>query len=266
MAKHYIHYFKRRIKTRVSKKEEDAFWAQPQDEDAGFDQPEFHTTRRGTGPASEIVEGDVIWLISLIESPWGKTRASLDGKVIVGKVEKPESESVKFHADQGSKWYNLNDIENHLALLKSTDSKGRIKDLVPPGATGIGLYLQSIRRLANPEILIERANELDQTPFDFISYRIKDGTKPAFMKVQELLANNKLVFWDRYGLPRRLSERKEQVDTGKLDAHLMNKIAEASTVWGIESPLYKEKDSYSEKEYNMAVQLDKYEKVEVSNS
>ena len=96
---------------------------------------------------------------------------------------------------------------------------------------------------------------------NFISYRIADGTQQAFEKVQELLKRGNKVFWDRWCLPRRLAERRECVNDKALDAQLMSHLQMASVVWGIESPLYADVESYAQKECAAARELGTYKRV-----
>lgn len=261
MAEHFIHYLKRKIHKNVSKKEVREFYALNQQSDEGFDRPAFHITKSKKGVATKIKPGDVIWIISIIDTPWGSSNPSLDGKIVVKKIEITETH-IKYHAGKSSNWYNFNDITKWMHGLQTINSKESVKNLIDANKN-VGQKLQGIRRLFNPGILIKRSEELSALPYDFVSYRMKDGTEHAFSKVTELVKNGEIVFWDRYCLPRRLAERREYVDDEKLDVHLTHKIAGARQVWGIETILYKEKESYSEKEYNLAILLNKYKSVAI---
>ena len=97
--------------------------------------------------------------------------------------------------------------------------------------------------------------------FDFISYRISDGTKAAFGKARTLISEQKPVFWDRWSLPRRLAERRERLGDHPLDATIKAGIRGAAVVWGIEKPLYAQRGSYAARERKLAQRLKKYRPV-----
>jgi hypothetical protein len=99
----------------------------------------------------------------------------------------------------------------------------------------------------------------------FVSYRISDGSRGAFRKVHDLIEQGKVVFWDRWSLPRRLAERRE-IDPDPyfrrtLDEYLLEKLEKSAHVWGIESKKYSAEGSYSEKERSRAMKLGTYHSV-----
>jgi hypothetical protein len=254
--KHFVHYITREIKE--WKPEKDSFFIQTQDLDDGFDRPMFHITRRKSGPTSEIKQGSIIWLFSILKSPWGKLPPSLDAKFIVEKVEILPDGKTKFHASKDSKWFPLFDASIVIQNLYSIDKYGKKNKLWPDVHKPLGIYLQSIRQLSNWNELFIYSDFITNSKFEFISYRIQDGTKHAFFATQNLIKNGSIIFWDRYNLPRRLVERRELVSDIKLDEYLMKKIESSYRVHGIETPKYSEENSYSLKEAELAKKLMKY--------
>jgi hypothetical protein len=258
MGNHYIHYLTRKIDGKLSKVKANKFYALDQQLDEGFIRPKFHITRSRKGPATKIKVGDTIWIISLIKSPWGKTAPSLDAKIIVDNIQVTKKGYLKYIASKNSEWYHLCDMSECLFDLQTIDSRNKSKLLIENTINSIGIYLQSIRQLKNYEKIIEWSKHINISEYHFISYRIKDGTKAAFQKAHELLNNEKIIFWDRYCLPRRLSERREFICDRLLDSYLIEKLKKSVKVWGIESKLYAQNDSYSYKEFKLAKQLNKF--------
>ena len=255
---HFAHYLKRKVKMRFSKREIELFYKQNQNLEDGFDKPKYHITRRKSGPVTRIKTGDIIWLFSILESPWGEMPPSLDAKIIVEEVRRTKEGYYKFIAGPDSVWFNLNDATKCIAQIKTIDSKGNIKNLITKEKNILGKQLQSIRQIKNEKSLLDYLDVIENKGFDFVSYRIKDGTKLAFLKVIRLLEQGKIVFWDRYCLPRRLAERREYVSDCKLDDHLIGILKKSETVWGIETKCYAVKNSYSIKEKETAIELKKY--------
>lgn len=72
------------------------------------------------------------------------------------------------------------------------------------------------------------------------------------------MAQGETVYWDRWSLPRRLSERRETVDDTIPDEYLFGKIAGSSLTWGIETKHDKDVDNYAYREYQLAISLKKY--------
>lgn len=238
------------------------WYATPQRLGAGFDKPVFHLTRRKTGAVEDIKEGDTIWLISELKSPWGKLPPSLDAKIVVQKVCPYLDEWKKFIADPiSSQWFPLTDC---LDILRKLESETRMREkqvLIPhtkEAGQQIGIFLQSIRKLHSANELLKWAENIQKKPFHFISYRIKDGTQCAFEKTKQLTGANEVVFWDRWSLPRRLAERREKTSGKALNQRLLEILRKSNVVWGIESELYAKKGSYSEKECRIANELGVY--------
>jgi hypothetical protein len=256
MSDHFIHYLKREITTCIQEQSE-PFYATDQHFQDGFDRPMYHITRRSSGPVRRIKNGSVIWLFSSLKSPWGTLPPSLDAKFVVERIEFLSDGRTKFCSNENSKWFPLTDASKLIDNLKTIDTKGREKKLREEKKS-LGMHLQSIRELSDPDAMLQWADRIQASKFDFISYRIKDGTKRAFFKVRTLMEEGKIVFWDRYSLPRRLVERREIVDNEILNEYLMSQINLSSCVWGIESPKYAETASYSLKEALLAKQLNKY--------
>lgn len=255
--KHFVHFLNREIKTRVTQSE-NLFYQTEQREEDGFDRPMYHMTRGKVGPVSRIEIGSVIWVFSYLKSPWGVLPPSLDGKFVVKRIEKLSDGRTKFHASEDSSWFMLSDARSILKVLKTINGNEEIFPLWRNISQPIGYYIQSIRQLYNGEELVDYSTKLLSKEYDFISYRIKDGTKRAFLKALELMENGGQVFWDRYCLPRRLAERRELVSDDKLDDYLINILRNSSRIFGIESKLYSEEGSYSYKEAELGKALKKF--------
>ncbi|UZE14738.1 hypothetical protein [Pseudomonas sp. B21-053] len=261
MSQHFIHYVPRRIVSRFPDDANHPWFADVQALDAGFFRPTFHISRRKTGPTQQVREGDTIWILGQIVSPWGVLPPGIDARIEVERVERGRDGALRFIASKQSQWFPLSDISHTLPFLKSLAGQGRLNELLKDPTAPIGRSLQSMRLLASAEPLEEHLGKLSLQPVHFISYRICDGTHAAFVKTKALLAQQQVVFWDRWSLPRRLAERRELVDCEALDCHLMEQLASAGTVWGIESPAYSAEGSYSQKEKIKALQLGTYHAV-----
>jgi hypothetical protein len=218
----------------------------------------FHISRSKKGPIKEIEIGSIIWLFSTLKSPWGILPPSLDAKFVVGKIEKSSDGITTFIATNDSTWFPLSDATNVIKDLRTRDRYNNEKYLWPDQNKSIGFYTQSLRQLNNGEILEQYGSQILNSEFDFISYRIKDGTKKAFTTAQMLIKKGNIVFWDRYCLPRRLVERREIVNDEALNNYLMQKLSISSRVFGIETPKYCEEKSYSLREAELAKKLEKY--------
>jgi hypothetical protein len=266
MTKHFIHYLTREIKSQLLKDldktidevNDKSFFAEDQNSKDGFEHPMYHITRRQSGPVTKIEKGSVIWLFSILRSPWGTLPPSLDAKIIVERKEDLSDGRTKFHAGKNSRWFPLYDATSIIHKLKTIDNNGNEKKLWHENQKPLGLYLQSIRQLSGNHELTDWSNKISHSEFDFISYRIKDGTIYAFQKARSLMLDGKIVFWDRFSLPRRLVERREIVDNNALDDFLLEKIRSCTCFWGIETPGYFEPKRYSQKEAELAKQLKKY--------
>ncbi|MEG0633640.1 MAG: hypothetical protein RR517_13985 [Pseudomonas sp.] len=266
MTRHFIHYVPRRIVSRFPDDPSHPWFAEAQASSAGFEQPLFHTSRRKTGPTRQIREGDTLWIIGQVFSPWGVLAPGIDASIEVERVEQADDGKLRFVASEHSQWYALSDVSRVLPLLRSVTAAGRSNPMCQNDVTTVGQCLQSIRQLESAEPLQLHVEQLRRQPVNFISYRICDGTRAAFEKTNALMAAGQPVFWDRWCLPRRLAERRELVSDEALDRHLIKQIASAGVVWGIESPAYSAPGSYSEKEKQQAMQLGIYQPVRLASN
>ncbi len=253
MGRHFIHFLNRKVVISSSLVAEKEWYIQDENGDSDpFERPQYHITRRKNGPTARIDKGDVIWLLSALSFKDQKLPVSLDAKIVIEKVCKVDGKTV-FVAGPDSGWFPMADATELLKALmtKNAQSQKTVK-LWPNPEKPIGLYLQNIREIGNPEEMISYAEGIQKSPFDFISYRQKDGTSKAFQLAEKLIAEKKVIFWDRYGLPRRLTERKELVPDEQLDSHLIAKIKSAKMVWGVITKGYEEPNCYAQKEKALA--------------
>jgi hypothetical protein len=263
MTQHVIHYVKREIKLRYPKDPKADFYKELQAYDAGFDRPFFHKTRSGSWPIKEIKPDDIIWLVSQLHSSQGKLPVSLDARIIVGDITEETDKTsnkpmTRFAAQQGSCWLPLYDASETLSQLETVLKDNTVTTPFSIKRNNLGQAFQSIRKVHNPEILEALAQQLQSSQSEFISYRIMDGTQQAFELAQQRLKEGMSVFWDRWGLPRRLAERRELVADDKLDQYLLQKLSDSSVVWGVESDHYGDAESYAQKEKRLALSLNKY--------
>ena len=249
MPNEYIHYIKRKVVTRYPNDLASPWFSELQSYENGFNSPVYHVTRSTSWPATIIKEGDVIWLVGQLSSPWGKLSPSIDARIEVESVEKiqedGEKEKLRYLASANSQWFPLSDASKMLSRLHTVAKDGKISIPYNPQKDNIGQAFQSLRKISSEDTINEFAINAEKAPFDFISYRIVDGTKAAFLKVKSLVGDGGCIFWDRWSLPRRLAERRELVSDAMLDLLLTKKIEQASVVWGIETPKYSEENSYS---------------------
>ncbi len=260
--RHFIHYLSREINVRSHKKSDILFYAEEQDEKEGFKRPMFHITRRTTGPVKRIEKGSIIWLFSVLKAPWGTFPPSLDAMFIVERVEYLADGRIKFYSNKNSKWFPLFDASKLIESLNTIDVNGNQSKLRKDTSKPLGFYLQSIRETTDGNLMMNWSDRIMESKFDFISYRIKDGTKLAFFTAKDLVENGKIVFWDRFSLPRRLAERREYVNSATLDVFLMKQIKNCSCVWGIISLMYAHENSYSLKEKTLAERLRKFKPID----
>lgn len=260
----FAHYVVRTVVEVNYSSREDPWFRDNQPDDQGFDRPSYHVTRSKNGPAARVCAGDTLWIFSQLKSPWGMFPPALDAKVIVAHVQDLREElpagkqAFRFSAGEDSSWFPIFDASETLARLSTIDSKERVRQLLANGRPNVGQALQSMRQLADTAPLDELANTLKRIGFDFVSYRLIDGTKSAFEKSLQLVRAGLAVFWDRWSLPRRMAERREFLSAPAMDAHLRRSIAASKTVWGIRSPLYAEPGSYSQREKDMALELGRF--------
>jgi len=261
----FAHYVRREV-IEVNYEDASAPWfSRNQPDTQGFESPSYHVTRSTSGPAKRVVTGDVLWLFSQLFTPWGKFPPSLDAKIFVNAVkidsassaQRVKSHKIIYEAGVGSKWFPLSDATTVIRQLHTVDQSRTIRALLSYPEQHIGQALQSMREVANPELLVEWEHRLEASPPDFISYRLIDGTRLAYEKALKLVKEGRPVFWDRWSLPRRLAERREFLDDETLDAHLHKVIGQCRMVWGIRSARYGEPGSYSARELNEAQRLRK---------
>ena len=252
----FAHYMRREV-VEVDYEDQAAPWfAENQPDTQGFESPSYHVTRANTGPATRVREGDVLWLFSQLFTPWGKFPPSLDAKINVNAV-KLEPRKIRYEAGTGSKWFPLYDATAIILRLRTIDSNSTMRPLLSRPEQPIGQALQSMRELANPNLLTKWERELESIRPDFISYRLIDGTRLAYEKAVQLVKEGRPIFWDRWSLPRRLAERREFLNDKALDAHLHKVIGQCREVWGIRSAKYGEHGSYSARELEEAQRLQK---------
>jgi hypothetical protein len=265
MPNEYIHYIKRSIVTNYPNDIVSPWFSELQAYEDGFESPLYHITRSTSWPAINIKEGDIIWLVGQLLSPWGKLLPSIDAKIEVKTVEQISETGGKlkhrYLPTEKSKWFPLSDASLLLSKLRVISKNGEISIPYKPEKNNIGQAFQSMKQIYSVNEINDFVVKIESTPFDFISYRIVDGTKLAFLKANLLLVEGRIVFWDRWSLPRRLAERRELVSDKALDLLLKKKIEQSNVVWGIETPKYAQVDSYSAKEKSIATLLQKYQPV-----
>jgi hypothetical protein len=243
----FAHYVKREI-VEVDYQSPDAAWfAEHHPDDQGFVTPTYHVTRAKTGPATRVSKGDTLWLFSQLRAPWGELPPALDAKIIVAEVtdyrecHRRTEAAFRFAADEGSSWFPLYDARDTLMALETkTPSRPGVRKLLARWDQPLGTTLQSMRELADSTPLVDLERKLAVRGFDFVSYRLLDGTRAAFEEVRQLLQAGHAIWWDRWSLPRRLAERREFLDDPALDKFIRERIELSGTVFGIVSPKYAE--------------------------
>lgn len=263
MNKHFIHFNRRQVRLLNLNRNDKLWFAEKQSPLAGFERPQYHITRAVNGPAAEINEGDTIWLIGQLYSPWGKLPPAVDARIDVGeRLELKDNNGnlagFRYEAAPASRWFPLADVSTALDSLRTRRQDGKAEPLRKKPAQPIGQLLQRIRKLESGEPLIDWENALDENSFDFVSYRILDGTRAAFEKVKSLVDAGKAVFWDRWSLPRRLAERREFLSDEALEKYIEEQLKRAKIVWAINSPLYGKEESYSAREMLLGQKLGTY--------
>lgn len=254
----FIHYLPRRVVLRVPESAADPWFRRFLRRQDGFEQPVRHSTRQQTGAAVLAKGGDCIWIVSQVFSPWGALPPGIDACIEVASRQRRSGGGFHYSAGPGSRWFPLMDATALLSQLVSVDERHRHAPLWADPQRPVGHSLQSMRRLDDAHALLDWEASLAAKPLHFVSYRIADGTKRAFEQVGALLRQGEKVFWDRWGLPRRLAERRERVDDRALDEHLMRQLASAQVVWGIETPGYFDPAAYAARECALARQRGTY--------
>ena len=260
----FIHYIRRDIRSFKGESLDPLWCSEDQGPASGFEKPVYHVTRAINGPAAEVKPGDTIWIVGQLYSPWGKLPAALDSRIDVTAVtelrEDDKHTGYRFTAAASSRWFPLADSTRILQSLETTARGGTPQPLWPATNQSIGSFLQRMRKLTSDEPLRRWEQSRDLCGFEFISYRLRDGTRAAFNQVSKVIDSGGCVFWDRWSLPRRLAERREFVKD-KVLQHLNEQISLAKKVWGICSPLYAASDSYSALEMNYAQMLGVFQPV-----
>ena len=263
MIRHFIHYNRREVRLRFPADPQDPWFSELQEESAGFDRPRFHVTRAIDGPAASVKAGDTIWLVGQLYAPWGdQLPPTLDARIDVADV-RPGSGGTgyRFAAAETSRWFALTECTAQLYALEVITAGAGAVPLWKDHARPIGHYLRRMREVSSSRELQEWEAGLKSRPLHFISYRICDGSQPAFDCAKRLFKQGVRVYFDRWCLPRRLAERREAVGDAPLDNTLFEGIHEAEVVWGIESPLYAAPGSYTVRERDLAQSLNKYRAV-----
>ena len=263
MCQHYIQYIKRTLIGNQSRESAmQPVYIESQSPESGFWSPEFHATGSQQWPANEVKQGGTIWLVSELSSKWGRLPPSLDAQIRVGEValvkEAGGRSKLRFAAQDTSQWFPLWDATETLSQLEVVQKRGEITTPYDPDKSSLGQVFQSMRKVHNPSVLEGLASVLNTRRYEFVSYRIADGMQAAFNLVKERVDSKNCVFWDRWCLPRRLVERREDVSNEALDQYLLTKIDASKLVWGVESERYDEPGSYSSREKEHAEELNKY--------
>lgn len=253
----FAHYVSRRLAQPNYLDPDDPWFAAHQPDGQGFLAPAFHVTRQRGYPADRVRCGDTIWLFSQLATPWGPLPPALDARISVDSLAEQEVRgahglqyALRFVAGAGSAWFPLACADTCLSELEVLDKGCDASRKLLHGKTRtVGQALQGMRLLDNPDALHRHVADLEQRGFDFISYRLIDGTRLAFDTAQALLDAGRPVFWDRWSLPRRIAERREFVRDADLDAVLMHHIDTATRIHVIDSPRYGEAGSYSRREF-----------------
>jgi len=253
---HFVHYVTRRVTVSHHTSANKPWFAKRQQQEAGFQRPEFHVTRAEAGAAALAGRGDTIWLFSQLRSPWGSLPPALDARIEIAGVKGRTGGGREFLAGRRSRWFPLADASVLLENLRTASKSGGTRRLWSDPDLPVGHALQSMRLLSGEHQLLDWQRKLDERPLQFVSYRLKDGTRSAFAHIQNLIAGRAAaIFWDRWCLPRRLAERREIVADAALDAYLLRVLAKSERVWGIQSPLYDAPGSYSSRERKLAHSL-----------
>jgi len=271
---HYIHYHARHVRVKPAKDvPQDPWYATYQTQDAGFRKPEYHITRRRSAPASLIGNGDCIWLFSQIKSRWGDLPISLDAKIVVCQREdlrrSPEKSAAiyRYNACTGSKWFTLFDATGVLPSLWTVTQGGKVSRLLSKADQHPGNAMRSLRKLVDAEPLVLLEKCLEDRIDNFISYRLTDGTQAAFSHCRHLMSQGQSVWWDRWSLPRRLVERREDISTPALDQAIFSMIGKIRPiVWGIETKDYGVPECYGARERRFAEELGLYRSVPVERT
>jgi hypothetical protein len=251
---HFAHYVKREI-AEPTVQPEAPWFADAQPVEQGLQAPAFHVTRAAKGPATRVAPNDTIWLFSQLRASWGALPPALDAKLVVADVQRRGSGPCRFEAGPGSCWFPLFDATETLDALSTVDAEGRERPLLAARTQTVGSALQSMRELASIEPLAQLERTLAERGFDFLSYRLVDGTDNAFHAARTLASAGRPVWWDRWSLPRRLAERREWIHDRALEDYIQGRIRASRRVWGVPSQKYGEPGSYSHREMQLGRRL-----------
>ena len=223
---HFAHYVRRTISALAEHSGNALPYTENQPDDQGFEKPIYHSVPKSSGAAGRAKVGDTFWLFSQLSAPWGKLPPSLDGRIVVKNIShicKGRTTRIRFEANDSSEWFPIFSASAVATTLLSRDSFGETNALFSAKAFTIGQALRFPREIANAEVLLAHCKTITSTPLDFVSYRMVDGTKTAFELTRQLAESGKSVFWDRWSLPRRMSERGDRLSHLALDNHIQQK-------------------------------------------
>ena len=262
----FVHYVGRRVTTAGRPSRRSPWFSEAQGKEEGFVQPKYHVTRARHGPASRVEAGDLIWLFAQLQSRWAVFPPSLDARIVVSDVRAlggagGNRGGFRYEAGPDSKWFPLYDATETLRTLSTIDSHGSTRPLLDSPDRSVGAALRAMRQLVDAAPLFALEEHLETIGFDFVSYRLADGTPKAAKKASELVLGGAAVFWDRWSLPRRLVERREVLDDSALTDHIREQMRGSTTVWGIVTDSYAEAGSYSRAEMDLARSLGKFREV-----
>lgn len=232
-----------------------------QADDQGFERPAFHVTKSTFGPAARITVGDTIWLFAQLRTVWHeKFPPALDAKIVVVEVHdlrekrEPDEPAFCYRAGPGSEWFPLFDARSALRALATVDARGVPQCLLSRSNQPVGQALRAIRQLADVAPLLDLERTIRRRGFDFVSYRLIDGTRMAAARSLAIVQDGCALWWDRWSLPRRLVERREGLQDAALDAQIRRRIKDpqCNRVWVVRSSRYAEEGSYSRQEMELA--------------
>jgi hypothetical protein len=104
--RHFIHYVPRRVVVHFPRDPRALWFADAQHASAGFRRPVFHKTRSQTGAATRVCKGDVIWIVSQLDSPWGRLPPGIDARLCVRNIERDgDTKEIRFEASSRSVWF-----------------------------------------------------------------------------------------------------------------------------------------------------------------
>jgi hypothetical protein len=260
---HFAHYVRRTISVSAEQSDADLPFAENQPDDQGFEKPIYHSVPKSSGAAGRAKVGDTFWLFSQLNTPWGRLSPSLDARIVVKDISvtgQGNSTRIRFSADESSEWFPIFNASALVFTLLSRNKLGETQSILSAKAKSVGQALRFPREIANAEDLVAHSQTVNSTPVDFVSYRMVDGTRAAFELACRLTKSDRAVFWDRWSLPRRMSERGERLAHLALDTQIQQKIAGSRRVWGVQSPKYAADGSYSLLEMEFAKKLQKFER------